>query len=229
MLGGVQPWLLVALISPLVAGCGGCGDAGGPASPEAGGRKATVASEAPEEYRDPEKIVERRAALYKTLQDRFDEPRMFAAVQEEYDILEGYQPTAAYDARAIAHYDQATGRWTWRAFQCRNPACKGQTGKPLLFAHQIPGVTLGENGKPIFPPEAAGMMGAAACPRCQGSNVHVHTLPGVAARRAELEAELAASRAARQQATVTGDEHRPPQQIMDEMAALPKLYLLPEE
>jgi hypothetical protein len=84
------------------------------------------------------------------VQESFDEPRMFAAAAEQYDIQEGYRPTAAYAAPPMAHYDQATGRWNWSAFQCRNPACKLQTGKALLFAYEIPGVTLGDNGFPVF-------------------------------------------------------------------------------
>jgi hypothetical protein len=48
-----------------------------------------------------------------------------------------------------------------------------------------------------------------------------------------LEAELAESRAAcqrpREQSTATSGEHRPPQEIMDEIAALPKLFLVPED
>jgi hypothetical protein len=228
VLVGGGPCSLIAVIGPLVAGCG---DGGGHASPETGARKSTAASEAPEAYRDAEKIVERRVALRQRVQESFDEPRMFAAVREQYDIQEGYQPTAAYDVRTMAHYDQATGRWTWQAFQCRNPACRAQTGKPLLFAYEIPGVTLGDDGKPVFPPEAA--MEGATCPRCHQKNVHVHTLPEAAARRAELEAEVAASRAdrqrAREQGTAASGGHRPSQAIFDEMAALPKLYLLPEE
>jgi hypothetical protein len=223
MLWGGGPWLLVAVISLLVPGCD---NAGGHASPDRGSRKSTAASEAPEEFRDPERIVERRAALRLRVQESFDEPRMLAAAAEQYDIQEGYRPTAAYAAPPMAHYDQATGRWTWPAFECRNPACKVQTGKALLFACEIPGVTLGDDGFPVFPPDTA--TGGATCPRCRQQNVYIYTLPEAAARRAELEAELAASRAVRRQGTAASGQHRPPQQIMDEMTALPKLYLAPE-
>jgi hypothetical protein len=220
--------LLVAAVSLVVAGCD---DAGGSASPDAAARNPTAAEAAPEEYRDPERIVARRAALRQRVRESFDEPRMFAAAREQFEILDGYQPTAAYDVRSMAHYDQATGRWTWQAFECRNPACSAQTGRPLLFAHMIAGVTVGENGKTVFPKDAA--MDGATCPRCNQTNVYIHTLPEVAARRAELEAELAASRAAhqraREQRTAPSGDYRPPQQIMDEMTALPKLYLVQEQ
>jgi hypothetical protein len=220
--------LLLAAVSLVVAGCD---DADGDASPDAAARNPTAAEAAPEEYRDPEKIVARRAALRQHVQESFDESQMFAAAAEQYDIQEGYRPTAAYDPPPMANYDQASGRWTWRAFQCRNPACRAQTGKPLLFARVIPGVTLRDNGYPRFPIDAA--MGGATCPRCNQTNVYIHTLPEVAARRAELETELAASRAARQRAreqrTAPSGDHRPPMQIMDEMTALPKLYLVPEQ
>jgi hypothetical protein len=222
-LGGGPCWL-VAVIGLVVAGCD---DAGGHASPDVTAQKSAPTSEAPEEFRDPEKIVERRAALRQRVQESFDEPRMFAAARKQYDIQEGYRPTAAYAPPPMANYDQATGRWTWPAFQCRNPACKAQTGKPLLFACEIPGVTLGDDGNPVFPPDTA--TGGATCPRCRQQNVYVHTLPEVAARRAELEAELAASRAARQQGTAASGQHRPPQEIMDEISALPKLYLVEEQ
>jgi hypothetical protein len=118
---GLRPWLLFALISPLV---GGCGDAGGPAPPETGGHESAAASEAPPEYRDPEKIVERRAALKQRVRASFDEPRMLAATAEQYDFPEGYRPTAAYNESPLGYFDPATGRWASLAFECRNPACK---------------------------------------------------------------------------------------------------------
>jgi hypothetical protein len=104
----------------------------------------------------------------------------------------------------------------------------------MLFPHVIPGVTRGDDGQPVFPQNMAELiLATAVCPRCQSTNNHVYTLPEATARRAELEAELAASRAARhdarQQGTAASGEHRPPQEIMDEISALPKLYLATED
>jgi hypothetical protein len=219
--------LLLAAVSLVVAGCGD-GDATPDAAwPDAAARNPTARGE----YRVPEKIVARRAALRQHVQESFDESQLFAAAAEQYDIQEGYRPTAAYDPPPNANYDQASGRWTWPARQCRNPACRAQTGKPLLFVYEIPGVTLGDVGQPVYPDDAA--MGGATCPRCNQTNIHVHVLPEAAARRAELETELAESRAARQRAreqrTAPSGDHRPPMQIMDEMTALPKLFLVQKQ
>jgi hypothetical protein len=101
--------LLLVAVSLAVAGCD---DAGGDASPDAAARNPTAAEAASEEYHDPERIVARRAALRQRVRESFDEPRMFAAAREQFEILDGYQPTAAYDVRSMAHYDQATSRWT---------------------------------------------------------------------------------------------------------------------
>ena len=188
--------LLLITLGVLVAGCED-------ASRDRAKHIPTAASEAPEEYRDAEKIVQRRAALSQQVRERLDEPAMFATAREDFEFLEGYQPTAAYDVRTMAYYNPSLDRWTWPAFECRNPACRTGTGKALLFAHEIPGVSVDEDGKPNYPKDAN--MSIVVCPRCNQKNVHVLELPEVTARRVELEVELAASRAARRQGTANDE------------------------
>lgn len=209
----------------MVLAFAGCGASDGARSSDDGVRGPLQINEAIYTSRDPQQIAQHRADLRERVRESCNEPKMLAEVGERCDI-EGYEPTAAYDVRTLGHYDQATGRWSWQAFECRNPSCNESGARPFLFPHVIKGANFGDDGKPVWPKNA---IMEPVCPKCgRKDKVAGYTLPETVARQAELEQELSASRNARQQGAATTGEHRTPQEIMDEMAALPKVYLVAE-
>lgn len=112
--------------------------------------------------------------------------------------------------------DPESGRPMWPALTCHNPACPGRKSageNPFVFVQTTS--------------TAANSLPSLTCPACgKEERVHRYQTPESIQRRADLEAELAASRAAR--ADGQPNSHRLPAEILREIATLPQLYLIEE-
>lgn len=138
-----------------------------------------------------------------------------------------------------AHRDAETGEIVWRAYTCLNPRCpgEGRNGRPYLFSRTIDKIEELADGRIVildFPAKERKNMCGPNCPACNSSRwTAFYEPPEVAQRRVLLEAELVASRAARNNAKREGvlvpQEHRTPMAIMRDLAALPKLYLVDQK
>jgi hypothetical protein len=145
---------------------------------------------------------------------------------------------APAEDQGAAYFDAHSRQVAWPAYTCLNAKCNGagKDGRPYLFVRQISGIKVTAGGQMELSPQAdQQVLAPVVCPSCGSSEwTGAYEPPEVAARRELLEAELAASRAARQQAKDSGvalpvDAHRAPMAIMRDLAQLPKLYLLPPE
>jgi len=110
---------------------------------------------------------------------------------------------------------------------------QGKDGRPFLLVHKLD-ASVGAEGRVVLS-QAAGLniLAPPTCPACNSNKwTGAYEPPEIAERRVLLEAELAASRAARRKAkhaaTAMPDDHRTPAEIMYEISKLPKLYPLAE-
>lgn len=136
---------------------------------------------------------------------------------------------------AAAHVDPASGKISWPAVACTLEDCSGRgvDGETLVFPFKVAGAAVSANGQ-IAWPEARLNRGLAVCPACGRSHgVGSYVPPIVEQRRAQLAAELRASRAAFKAARREGHSppvnQRSPQDILDEIAQLPRLYLVDQQ
>ena len=131
---------------------------------------------------------------------------------EEFSVA----PAHANGFRGNNLIDRESGKPMWPALTCYNAACSGRkaAGKqPFVFIQTTS--------------RAANSLPSLQCPACgQQEHVHRYQTPESIQRRADLEAELVASRAAR--ASSQAGDHRPPVEILREIATLPQLYLIEE-
>ncbi|MCG8587639.1 MAG: hypothetical protein MI757_23285, partial [Pirellulales bacterium] len=131
------------------------------------------------------------------------------------------------------HYEKERESFVWPARTCTNPDCSGvRSGKPVVFAHPLPGVTLDADGRPVLPrwSDEENRAHLPRCPLCNETRFVVkYDSPEVAERRRVLLAELAATRRARIEAKQSGQplpaSIRTPNAIMQDLANLPMLYL----
>jgi len=160
--------------------------------------------------------------------------------------VDGFQqvvPAGKVAEPAVDHacVDQATGKVAFRALVCWNPTCpgRGKGGGPALFVKEWDTAKAGADGKVAWiPPRFAGTQEELTkffikCPHCgQAHGVAYYDPPEVVLRRRQLEEELRTARVARRQARDSGgqapQDQRTPSQVMREINALPKLYLVPE-
>ncbi|MCG8586453.1 MAG: hypothetical protein MI757_17225 [Pirellulales bacterium] len=153
------------------------------------------------------------------------------------------QNLAASQRVAIGHqgagmFDAETGQIAVRALTCKNADCVAsrESDDPLVFQQRPSGMKINADGVVQPPPLAQlhRLVDKMACPAC-GSKDHVwpYDPPEVVVRRAELDEELIASRAARASAKRAGlpmpTNPRRPVTIMRDRTALLRLYLLPSD
>jgi len=141
--------------------------------------------------------------------------------------------------------DPQTDKIAWLAYACDNVQCpgRGKDGHPYLFPFHFPGAKPGAttpDGRvtihwPLRSPESLEKVVAhPQCPACgQDAATHVYDLPEVIQRRRQLERQLAISRAAYHHAKDRSEAPpaglRLPIDVMNEIASLPRLYLLPNQ
>ena len=132
--------------------------------------------------------------------------------------------------------DSETGKTMWRAMVCKNPDCAGDgNGGPRVFVTPInnpPLLADGSLNRQAWDRMAIGYMSKIVCPGCNSGRFVAEYHPvEVEQRRAELKEQLAAARHARQEAHENGEtfppSRRTPADIMRELDALPRLYLVP--
>ncbi|MCG8587102.1 MAG: hypothetical protein MI757_20545 [Pirellulales bacterium] len=144
---------------------------------------------------------------------------------------------APNEDQGAAYFDAASGKVTWPAYTCMNAKCnaQGKDGRPFLFVRKLRDIKVeSDGGVTIGPAGGRKLLSAPKCPACNSNEwAGAYEPPEVAERRVLLEAELAASRAARREAknsgTTLSPSHRTPMAIMYDLSALPKLYLVPDE
>ena len=154
--------------------------------------------------------------------------------------VEGHQQVEmAATNKGTACVDPQTGRIAFRALTCLNPDCpgRGKGGGPHLFVYETEEASIGPAGEVVWstkplPPEAE--FPGIACPACgQVIFVRYYEPPEVILRRQALEKELREVREARQEARQANQpvpaNLRTPNEIMVEMAELPKLFLIKEK
>ena len=143
---------------------------------------------------------------------------------------------APLEDQGAAYVDPASGKVAWPAYTCMNADCgaQGKGGRPFLFVRKLDDITVEEDGRIVLG-HAAGLklLTAPTCPACNSNKwTGAYEPPEIAQRRVLLEAELAASRAARAKAKRAGEtpptDFRTPMEIMRDLSALPKLYLVAE-
>ena len=134
-----------------------------------------------------------------------------------------------------AHVDPASGKISWPAVACTLDDCSGRgpNGEVFVFPFKIVGATVDANGQ-IAWPQTSRNHGVVRCPTCGRSDgVGHYDPPAVEHRKAELAEELALSRAtfkaARRSDQPSPTDHRPPKEILDEIANLPRIFLLEQE
>lgn len=152
---------------------------------------------------------------------------------EGYDQRESW---AAFYNNPTFAADRATGRISWRALTCLNPACRavGRGGGPFLFTREYSWVTAGRDGQThigTWNEEEARR--PIVCPACGLQDyVRQYDLPQTLVRERELMDELQRSNNAIAEAMLkkrpppTGI--RKPKEITAEIESLPRLYLLSE-
>ena len=135
----------------------------------------------------------------------------------------------------IGQVDPATGKLLWPALTCTLEDCpgRGPDGGPLLFPASIEGTTVDANHQIVWPKSDGRGEQGVPCPVCgRPDGVRHYEHPQVAERKAELLEELRRSRAAYREARDRGDplpdDHRPPQEIIEEIDYLPRVFLLDE-
>ena len=141
------------------------------------------------------------------------------------------------DAGAPFYKDPETGKTMWRARVCNNPDCAGDgNGGPRVFVTPIANPPLLADGsldKQRWDRMAPGYGSKIACPVCNERHRIAEYDPAeVEERRSKLKEQLDAARHARREARDRGEtfppERRTPADIMREMDALPRLYLMSE-
>ena len=164
-----------------------------------------------------------------TLDDQPGAGRNGQAAFEEI-VLEPKEGQVVLRHNGVAHFDPESGKISWPALVCTWDNCpgKGPDG-PHVFPRKIDGVTIGPNGEIEFPRNVKTVHGV-FCPVCNHEEgVYPYIPPEVQRRKAALADELARSRAAykdaRRRRLSPPADHRPPQQILDAMANLPRIYI----
>jgi len=232
-------WHAAIVLLPLVTGCW---------SNEV--EQVTVPSTpAPEKPAIPEVTqtldqVRQEMILFDPYSPEFDQGRLKMAVlqdklRKEHGV-EGFvqhesPPVAVYSSPTAAA-DAKSGRVAWRAMTCCNPKCHavGRGGGPYLFTLEFSWITVGSDGKLLVgAPNIEEMMRPVYCPACKsGDFIRSYDLPESAARERALRTELKkvystyAAAAKNKGSKPTG--MRSPDEIIKEIEALPKLYLLSE-
>ncbi|MCE9555472.1 MAG: hypothetical protein K8T91_19160 [Planctomycetes bacterium] len=148
-------------------------------------------------------------------------------------------PTGGY----VAFAKPGTEEVAYLAFICKNSACQAhaKNGRPLIFPQPYKHIKLNSSGeidwnpveKSVFDGPGPADEGMPPCPVCHSSrNVEIYVFPEVLPRLQKLQAELKESRIALRKArsanTPFPSTLRPPIAIMQEMHALPQLFLTRE-
>ena len=156
--------------------------------------------------------------------------RMEPADENEYFVDE--DPGAGFCV------DPRTGNVAWRAMVCDNPDCSGRRdGKPHVFTQPVDDPPLTVDGRidhGAWDRMAIAHFYSLKCPACgDNKRIREYDPPPVAERRQLLLDQLAAARAARRKIRRSGQPLptgiRSPSDIMRDLSALPKLFLVADE
>ncbi len=130
-----------------------------------------------------------------------------------------------------AYVDPESGKVAWRALGCFNPACAGRpNGSMVIVARPFSHIQVSPSGDLIIgTPNMAELEKPFPCPVCSSQQYwRSYDPPESVLRRQELEAELAAAYAAYNSGGRRAVGGRPPNEILEDIANLPKLFLIPE-
>lgn len=152
-----------------------------------------------------------------------------STAEAEYHVVDQSRTKDRYRAvvlkgfRGNAIREPESGRYAWPAMMCRNPDCSGQRHASGVFLFVVrldrkTGVEITESGRVV------GYDSRPTCPSCGSQDVSRYRLPGMDAKVAELRDELRASYTALDAGS--GDGHRTPAAIMQDLTNLPQLYLI---
>ena len=146
----------------------------------------------------------------------------------QLDLAEGQVAAAA---RGFAHLDPQSGAICWPAVMCTLEDCpgRGPNGEPRIYPFAIDGATVNANGNVVWTEDALSRRDA-RCPACGRDEGFAHYVPAVVEQRhADLVRELgearAALKAARRQGLAFPSQLRTPQEILDDLAQLPRIFL----
>lgn len=188
--------------------------------------------------------VRQEMILHDRYSPEFDEGRVKMAVLQDKvrkeKGVEGYQqqesPPGTVYSSPTAVADAKTGRVAWRAMTCCNPKCTavGRGGGPYLFTLEYSWITVGSDGKiQVGPPNIEEMSRPVYCPACKsGEYIRFYDMPETAVRERALKDELksaySAYAAASKEKRAKPSDIRSPDEIIKEIEALPKVYLVSE-
>ena len=129
--------------------------------------------------------------------------------------------------RGDVFVDPESGEYAWPAMVCTNPNCSGQ--KPHVFIHVFRTTGVDPEGNLIVPDSVPIKARIPRCPACQETKYERFEMPEAALRKKELDEELVAVRLARRETGEYSSGMRHPQEIFEEIAGLPKLFLFSNE
>ncbi|MCG8583636.1 MAG: hypothetical protein MI757_02895 [Pirellulales bacterium] len=181
-------------------------------------------------------LPERAAQVRKARKIQALSPELYEEMSvQESRLLEhgvpGYRPLYVPGYYRAVYVEPMSRRLAWRAMTCTHPSClaEGHEGGPFVFADVLPGLNVSADGKLV----GSIVLRAVICPACNRTDaIERYCPPDVIRRRAELEAQLADIRAARDAARRNGEPMPTltitPREIQREISDLPVLYLVEE-
>ena len=188
--------------------------------------------------------VRQEMILHDRYSPEFDAGRVKMAVLQDKSRrehgVEGFKqqesPPGTVYSSPTAVADAKTGRVAWRAMTCCNPKCTavGRGGGPFLFTLEYSWITVGPDGKiQVGPPNIEEMNRPVYCPACKsGEYIRFYDIPETAVRERALKDELKQSyrayAAAAKEKRAKPSDIRSPDEIIKEIEALPKVYLVSE-
>lgn len=235
-------WAVVLLsggIFPL-SGCGGTSTENQEEVHSAGPQPPEV-NESPDEIRAQMRALQ----VYGRGTPEFDEWKLKLMVANDKifqrEGVEGYRTVPVENtSKASATIDPETGKIAWRAWTCYNPDCsgRGKGGGPLIFGKIWENAHIDSTDQVVYDRVEITNEDASkppiVCPSCgKVEFLASYCSPQIELRRRQLEQELRDVRTARDQARAAKRPYpkdlRSPAEIRQEIAELPKLFLVPED
>jgi len=233
--------VFLSLVCALFVGCKRASEEPSKAPPAAAGLPLPEVNETPDEIRAQMRAL--KVNVRGT--PEFDDWKLKLMVANDKifqrEGVEGYRTVPVENtSKTSATVDPETGKIAWRAWTCYNPDCagRGKGGGPLIFGKIWENARVDSTGQVVYDRVEIRNEDAnkppIVCPSCgKVEFLSSYCSPQIELRRRQLEQELRDVRAARDQARAAKkpkpDNLRSPAEILQEIAELPKLFLIPDD